>query len=144
MGEVAPSLARPLGFTQPVWAAVLDVAAIAGNMPSGRRYREVPRYPASKRDLAVIVRSGVTHEDLLATIRGAGGTLLDAAWLFDVYAFREGEHAGLRSMAYALEFRSPERTLTDREVDEGIAAIVRALESERGARIRGAAEGSRV
>ncbi|HEX7078580.1 MAG TPA: phenylalanine--tRNA ligase subunit beta [Candidatus Eisenbacteria bacterium] len=144
MGEVAPSLARPLGFTQPVWAAVLDVAAIVGNMPSGRRYREVPRYPASKRDLAVIVRSGVTHEDLLATIRGAGGTLLDAAWLFDVYAFREGEHAGLRSMAYALEFRSPERTLTDREVDEGIAAIVRALESERGARIRGAAEGSRV
>lgn len=143
MGEVAPSLARPLGLTQPAWAAVIDLAVVSAAAPTGRRYRDVPRYPASKRDLAVIARPDVTHEDLLATIRAAGRPLLDSVRLFDVYAFREGEHAGRRSLAYALEFRSAERTLTDREVEESFAAIVRALRTERGATLRGGAEGSR-
>ncbi|MGE5176208.1 MAG: phenylalanine--tRNA ligase subunit beta [Hyphomicrobiales bacterium] len=141
MGEVAPSLARPLGLTHPAWAAVLDLAAVAACVPTDRRYRDVPRYPSSKRDLAVIVQPDVTHEDLIATIHAAGKPLLDSVRLFDVYAFREGPHAGRRSLAFALEFRSPERTLTDREVDEAFAAIVRALTKERGATLRGGAEG---
>jgi phenylalanyl-tRNA synthetase beta chain len=112
--------------------------------PSERRYREVPRFPASKRDLAVVVRPDVTHEDLVLVIRAAGGGLLQSIRLFDVYKFRDGEHAGRRSLAYALEFRSTERTLTDREVEEALAAIVRALESKLGVTIRGGAEVQRA
>jgi phenylalanyl-tRNA synthetase beta chain len=140
MGEVAPSLARQMGLSQPAWAAIVDLAAALRAAPRDRRYREVPRFPASKRDLAVIVRPEVTHEDLAAAIRAAGGPLLHTIRLFDVYKFRDGEHAGRSSLAYALEFRSPERTLTDREVEEAIAAIVRALESKLGATLRGGAE----
>jgi len=145
MGEVAPSLARSLGLDRPAWAAVLDLAALAKAAPTGRRYREVPRFPASKRDLAVMVRPGTTHEALLASIRAAGGPLLRAVRLFDVYDFRDGVNRGQKSMAFALEFISPERTLTDREVDSAIAAIVAALSSKHGAEVRGAAgEASRA
>ncbi len=140
MGEVAPSLARQMGLSQPAWAAIVDLAAAYRAAPRGRRYREVPRFPASKRDLAVIVRPEVTHADLEAGIRAAGGPLLHTIRLFDVYKFRDGEHAGRSSLAYALEFRSPERTLTDREVEEAFAAIVRALQSKLGATLRGGAE----
>jgi phenylalanyl-tRNA synthetase beta chain len=139
MGEVAPSLARQMGLERPAWAAILDLGVLIQAAPGMRRYREVPRFPASKRDLAVVVRPEVRHEDLVAAIRAAGGALLHTIRLFDVYKFRDGEHAGRSSLAYALEFRSPERTLTDREVEEAFAAIVGALEGM-GATIRGGAE----
>jgi phenylalanyl-tRNA synthetase beta chain len=139
MGEVAPTLARPLGLERPAWAAVLDLAALLLAAPADRRYREVPRYPASKRDLAVIVRPETAHGELEAVIRAAGGSLLDAVRLFDVYSFMDGEHKGRKSLAYALEFRSTERTLTDREVESAFAAIVAALESKLGAVLRGGA-----
>jgi phenylalanyl-tRNA synthetase beta chain len=139
MGEVAPSLARQVGLERPAWAAILDVATALKAAPAERRYREVPRYPASKRDLAVIVRPGMTHGQVVAAIHSAGGGLLHTIRLFDEYMFQDGEHAGRRSLAYALEFRSPERTLTDREVEAAIASIVRALESK-GAVLRGGVE----
>jgi phenylalanyl-tRNA synthetase beta chain len=144
MGEVSPSLARQMGLEPPAWAAIVDLETALEAAPSERRYREVPRFPASKRDLAVVARPGVGHGDLAAVIRAAGGGLLHSIRLFDVYKFRDGEHAGRQSLAYALEFRSPERTLTDREVEEAFAAIVRALESKLGATIRGGAEVQRA
>ena len=143
MGQVSPSLARSSGLDRPAWAAVLNLAALAKATPSSRRYREIPRFPASKRDLAVMVRPGTTHESLLESIRAAGGPLLQEVRLFDVYDFRDGEHRGQKSMAFALEFRSLERTLTDREVESAIAAIVAALSSKHGAEVRGAAEEAR-
>jgi phenylalanyl-tRNA synthetase beta chain len=139
MGEVAPSLARQMGLDRPAWAAILDLRVLMQAAPGMRRYREVPRFPASKRDLAVVVPPGMRHEDLAGAIRAAGGGLLQSIRLFDVYKFRDGEHAGQSSLAYALEFRSPERTLTDREVEEAFAAIVSALE-KKGAWIRSGAE----
>src|SRR5712671_4141642 len=144
MGEVAPSLARQMGLERPAWAAIVDLEHARLAAPSERRYREVPRFPASKRDLAVVARPDVTHQDLVLAIRAAGGGLLHSIRLFDVYKFRDGEHAGRRSLAYELEFRSTERTLTDREVEEALAAIVRALESKLGVTIRGGAEVQRA
>jgi phenylalanyl-tRNA synthetase beta chain len=139
MGELAPALAGSAGLGRPAWAAVLDLSILSKASPQGRRYRDVPRFPASKRDLAVLVRPEATHETLVESIRAAGGPLLQEVRLFDVYEFRDGEHQGKRSMAFALEFRSLERTLTDREVESAIAAIVTALSSKHGAEVRGAA-----
>ncbi len=137
-GEVAPSLAAGLGLDRPAWAAVLDVGALSEAVPSGRRYQAIPRYPASKRDLAIIVSEGALHADVEDAIRTAGGALLSQAQLFDIF---EGDSigAGKKSMAYALEFRSPERTLADREVDASVGAIVRALQAKFGAVVRGGA-----
>lgn len=137
-GEVAPSLAGGLGLDRPAWAAVLDVGALFEAVPAERRYKAIPRFPASKRDLAIIVSAGTLHADVEGAIRAAGGALLSRASLFDVF---EGESigAGRKSMAYALEFRSPERTLADREVDASVDAIIRALQAKFGAVVRGGA-----
>jgi phenylalanyl-tRNA synthetase beta chain len=139
VGEVAPKLARALGAERPVWAATFSVAALAKAATSIRRYREVPRYPASTRDVAVAVsRHDVTHEDLLRTIREAGGPLLERARLFDLFRMGKGDEAP-RSLAFALEFRASDRTLTDAEVDAAVTTMVRTLETRHGAVLRGAA-----
>jgi phenylalanyl-tRNA synthetase beta chain len=140
MGEVAAALAASMGLDRPAWAAILDVAAIERAAPLVRRYRDIPRYPATKRDLAVIVPRETHHAELEDAIRKAGGALLDRVRLFDVFeGHRLGE--GRKSMAYALEFRSPDRTLSDREADGAVQSIVRALEERFGAVLRGGASG---
>ncbi len=138
VGEVAPKLGRALGAERPMWAATLSIGALARAGTPVRRYRDVPRYPASKRDLAVVVsRPDVMHEDLLGTIRDAGKPLLERARLFDL--FRLGPEAeAARSLAFALEFRVGDRTLTDAEVDAAVATIVTTLEKRHGAVLRGA------
>ena len=142
LGEVAPSLASALGLNRPAWAAVLDVAALKVAVPGKRGYGPVARYPASKRDLAVIVPADTHHADLGASIRASGGAQLEEVRLFDVF---EGGPvgAGKKSMAYALEFRSPDRTLSDREVDGLVEAIVRTLQTKFGATLRGGPPASR-
>ena len=90
MGEVAPSLARQMGLERPAWAAIVDLETALEAAPSERRYREVPRFPASKRDLAVVVRPGLGHEDLVAVIRAAGWEPLHSIRLFDVYKSATG------------------------------------------------------
>jgi phenylalanyl-tRNA synthetase beta chain len=135
-GEIAPSLAAALGLDRPAWAAVFDLAALAERTAGGRRYRAIPRYPASKRDIAVIVPTNVAHASLVKVLREAGGAILTQARLFDV--FQGGAiGAGQKSMAYALEFRAPDRTLEDREVDATMASIVRAVSAAFGAVVRG-------
>jgi phenylalanyl-tRNA synthetase beta chain len=86
------------------------------------------------RDLAVVAAEDVPYQTVERTVKQAGGALLENVRLFDVY---RGERIpeGTRSLALSLTFRSPERTLTDEEVDEIVARIVRALE-EIGARLR--------
>ncbi len=139
LGQVAPRLATASGVERPAWAAVLDFAAIAEAVPAQRRFTPLPKYPAVKRDLAVVVDRAVSHGEVEATIRRGGGRLLESVRLFDVF---EGEQLGSnkKSLAYALEFRSPERTLQDGEVDEAVRALVRALGSAVGATLRGGVE----
>jgi phenylalanyl-tRNA synthetase beta chain len=139
LGQVAPKLAAATGLERPAWAAVLDFDAIADLVPSRRRFQPLPKYPSVKRDIAVLVDRGVTQGEVEETIRRGGGRLLVNVLLFDVY---EGEQLGSdkKSLAYALEFRSPERTLQDKEVDEAVQGLVRALGSTVGATLRGGVE----
>ena len=140
LGEIAPSLAERLGLDRPAWAAVLDVASIGTAAPGVRKYTDIPRFPASKRDLAVVVPREAHHGELERVIREAGGSFLADVRLFDVFEGRAiGE--GKKSMAYALEFRSPDRTLSDRDVDGAVEAIVRALTTKFGAALRGTPAG---
>jgi phenylalanyl-tRNA synthetase beta chain len=140
IGEIAPALAERLGLDRPAWAAVLDLESVGNAVPPERRYADLPRYPASKRDLAVVVPREAHHAEMDRVIRDAGGPLLAGVRLFDVFEGRAiGE--GKKSMAYALEFRSPDRTLSDRDVDEAVSAIVRTLEQKFGAALRGSSAG---
>ena len=134
-GELHPSLLAGLDAGSGV-AFELDVepllaAAIAGE----ELYEDVTTHPAIAEDIAVLADRATSAERIRATVIGAGGELLRAATVFDVY---EGEQvpAGKRSLALRLEFQAADRTLTDAEVAKVRAAIVAALASI-GAELRG-------
>jgi phenylalanyl-tRNA synthetase beta chain len=139
LGQVAPQLAAATGLERPAWAAVLDLSAIVSVMPARRRFQSLPKYPAVKRDLAILVDRSVPQGEVEETIRRGGGRLLASVRLFDVF---EGEQlgSGKKSLAYALEFRSQERTLHDRDVDQAVQELVRALGAAHGATLRGGVE----
>jgi phenylalanyl-tRNA synthetase beta chain len=104
-------------------------------VPERRLYEDVITYPALKQDLAFVVDEGVRAGDLVAAAREAAGPELREMRVFDVY---RGEQSGpgKKSLAFAVEFRSPERTLADEDAERLRAKIVKALAERFGARLR--------
>ncbi len=140
IGELHPLVAREWDLDTAdddgVAAFELDVDVLA-ELTEGvlATYEDVTSFPAVLQDLAVVAATGVSAAAIVDAVRGAGGDLLASAAVFDVY---EGEQVGegRRSLALRLEFRAPDRTLTEDEVTERRDAIVSAL-GEIGGQIRG-------
>jgi phenylalanyl-tRNA synthetase beta chain len=135
-GEVHPLDASRLDFPGRVAIAELDVAFLGTHGGAAVPvFRQVPRFPPVRRDLAFVLPDEVPAGVVRGAIEAAGGELLDRSLLFDV--FRGGAiPEGSKSLAFALEFRAPDRTLTDDEVDPVVVAIVDRLRSELGAELR--------
>jgi phenylalanyl-tRNA synthetase beta chain len=139
LGEIHPLVAQAWGIDQPVAAFELDlgaVLAVAVDRALVESYEDVTSFPAVRQDLAVVVDAAVPAADVVDAVREAGGALLADAGVFDVY---EGEQvgAGKRSLALHLEFRAPDRTLTDEDADAARAKILAALTEQVGAVARG-------
>jgi phenylalanyl-tRNA synthetase beta chain len=100
-----------------------------------RPYRAIPTTPAVEVDLALLVSGATTAEQIEAIIRKEAGELLESVVLFDEFAGK-GIPEGSRSLGWRLTFRSPERTLKDKEVQGRTAKIVRSLEEKLGVRQR--------
>jgi len=114
---------------------VIDCGVLFGKASERWNYHAPPKYPAVERDLAIVVPEEVSHRDILEEIRACSGDLLEAVALFDVY---RGEQiaAHCKSMAYAMRFRSGERTLTDGEVTKLQEKVLRRLVSRYRAELR--------
>jgi phenylalanyl-tRNA synthetase beta chain len=96
----------------------------------------LPKFPSIERDIALLVDIDTPAGELLDTIRIAGGDLLESVRVFDFYQGTQVP-AGKKSLAYALVYRSPERTLTDEEVTERHNRVLEALKAEHQAELRG-------
>jgi phenylalanyl-tRNA synthetase beta chain len=98
--------------------------------------KPVSEYPPVLEDIAVIVDEALPADRVEALIRQTGGKLLASVRLFDVF---RGEQigAGKKSLAYALTYQSQEGTLTDKEAAAIRSRIIRRLENELGAKLRG-------
>jgi len=101
-----------------------------------REFIGIPRFPAVKIDLAIVVPEDVTVERVEQSIRSAGGKLLEDARLFDVYRGK-GVEAGKKSLAFSLTYLDPERTLTDDEVSSAHEKVVRKVTGAVGGELRG-------
>lgn len=112
----------------------LDTAPLLAPAPR-RLFQPLPRFPSLQRDLAVVVAEAAACAALLETIGEVGGELLESVVAFDEY---RGDQlpAGNKSIAFALAFRSPQRTLTDPEADKLMAAIKQALKERHRAGFR--------
>lgn len=135
VGELHPRVARAYELQGRVAAWELDFSTVLALATEDRRYRPLPRYPAVTRDVAFMLADHIPAARAEEVIRHHGGALLESLRLFDVFR-GEGILPGHRSLAYSLVYRSPDKTLTDREVDEVHAGVRRALEVELGATLR--------
>ncbi|HMJ95438.1 MAG TPA: hypothetical protein VK486_06275, partial [Thermoleophilaceae bacterium] len=128
IGELHPLVLREWELDGPVAAFELDAERLFELAPQASTYSDVTSFPAVLQDIAVILPDDVSAERLAEVVREGGGELLRSLRVFDLY---HGEQVGegSKSLALRLEFRAPDRTLTDEEVAERRAAIERALES---------------
>lgn len=134
IGQLHPRLAAMIDIDVEVLAFELDLEPLAAR--SLPRAGELSRFPAVRRDLAVVVAEPVEWGALSATIRQAAGGLLREVVLFDRYV-GQGVEPGFKSLAMGLILQDTSRTLTDRDVEAVVASVVAAVEREHGARIRG-------
>ncbi|MDQ6736648.1 MAG: phenylalanine--tRNA ligase subunit beta [Gemmatimonadota bacterium] len=132
--------AGPVDVDAPVWAPAvfgveIDVAGAFALERATNSYRSLPVTPAAEFDLALLVPDSVPAIRVGDSIRATAGEMLESLVLFD--EFRGGGLApGMRSIAWRLTFRHPERTLRDKEIEGRRARILRALDEELGVRPR--------
>ena len=137
VGELHPDVLDAFSLSGPVLYAELDVEALvaAAEQPAETGLRALPRFPASTRDLAVVVEESSEAGAVAAALREAGGALVEAVELFDLY--RGGQlPAGKKSLAFRIRYRDPEATLTDARVEEAHARVVAATQQQFAASLR--------
>ena len=133
LGRLHPEVSRRLELT---YSAVLfEIETESGLDAVVPRFHEISRFPAVRRDLAVLVAEPVPVQALLDTMRRSAGTLLTGLVVFDIYRGR-GIADGFKSVAIGLNLQDISRTLTDDETDAVVAQVVADLEREHSATIR--------
>ncbi|HEX7804925.1 MAG TPA: phenylalanine--tRNA ligase subunit beta, partial [Cellulomonas sp.] len=119
-----------------VAAFEVDLDAVVAHAVGVPYFQDLTTFPPVRQDLAVIVEDAVSADDVLAAVRGAGGKLLRGVRVFDVYRGAQvGD--GRKSLALALTFQAPDRTLSDEDVAPARGKIVDALASQVGGELRG-------
>jgi phenylalanyl-tRNA synthetase beta chain len=137
LGELHPALLDDFALLRPVLYAELDVNLLfehsRGHLPP--QVRPLPRFPASARDLALVVPEAVEAAAVAKGLREAGGALVEEVELFDLY---RGEQVapGTKSLAFRVRYRDPEATLTDARVDEAHRRVLAEAERTFKAQIR--------
>jgi phenylalanyl-tRNA synthetase beta chain len=135
-GELHPRVVRAYGLPEgAVAAADLDAQSMLDAMPDRHSVTAVPEYPPVLEDVAVVVDEAVPAGQVADVIRRAGGESLASVRLFDLYR-GDPVPQGKKSLAFALVYQAPDRTLTDAEAARIRAAIVRDLQAEWGASLR--------
>jgi len=135
-GEVHPAVAERFDLRARTLLLELDVDALAASATAARAYAEPSRYPAVRRDLAVVVRVETPAADVLHAVRQGGAKLLRSVEVFDVYTGEQIE-PGTKSVALSLVFQAPDHTLTEREIDGVFGNVQRRLRDAAGATVRG-------
>jgi len=134
-GVLAPGAAAAYEVTAGAVAAELELAALVEAAVLAYTVEPPARFPAVRRDLALVVAEAVGAAALEGAVREAGKPLLESASIFDCYRGKQVPE-GTKSLAVRLAFRAAERTLTEKEADEAVSAIVAALGKQLGARLR--------
>jgi phenylalanyl-tRNA synthetase beta chain len=123
-----------LGLPERTCAMELDLDALPAPEPATAP--GISTYPPVLLDVALVVGAGVAAADLENTLRASAGPLLESVRLFDVYVDADRLGPDRRSLAFALRFRAPDRTLTNEEATSARDAAIAAAAERHGARLR--------
>jgi phenylalanyl-tRNA synthetase beta chain len=133
LGELHPRLQQELSLTAAPLLFELDLDALLdAELP---HYREISRFPAVRRDLALVVAEGVAMETLLSHVKVAARGFLQSVTVFDIYR-GQGVKKGFKSVALALVLQDTSRTLTDDDVESTVSTVIERLKQQAGAELR--------
>lgn len=133
LGAVSQKLRHPYRLSSQMALCELELKPLLKNSANAGRISPVPQFPLVRRDVAIVAAPSVTNAAVERTIRKNAGKTLAGATLFDIFKMKDSSG---RSLAYSLEFRSPERTLTDEEVGRSFKQVVDALKAMDGVEVR--------
>ena len=129
LGQLHPLVAGNYDLEGEVYCCELDFTRMMGLRKPAPTYVPLPKYPAVTRDLAVVCDESRTVAQVESCMIRAAGKHLRHIRLFDIYRGK-GVAEGKKSMAFSLELRADDRTLTDGEVEADVARILAALQAE--------------
>ncbi len=135
IGQIHPLVAETYGIGGEVYVADLDFTTIEASVAEERVFHSLPRFPAVTRDLALVCEESLTVGELERCISGAAGKLLRKINLFDIYR-GPGVPAGKKSVAFSLELRADDRTLTDEDSTGVVDRVLKALKEEKNVTLR--------
>ena len=135
MGQVHPLVAKNYGIDTDVYCAEISFTKLLQCRLPDATYSPLPKYPAVTRDLALICDEAVTVAQAEEVITAAAGKLLRDVKLFDIYR-GVGVPEGKKSMAFSLELRADDRTLTDTDSEGVVTKVLNSLKEKLNATLR--------
>lgn len=134
VGQVHPATAKAYDIPE-TYVAELNLSAIEEQLQPAQPFTEITKFPAVSRDVALLLKAEITHQEVLDAIQDAGVKRLTDIKLFDIFS-GDKLGVGLKSMAYSLTFQNPESSLTDEEVAKYMEKIEKSLTEKLGAEVR--------
>lgn len=134
-GKITKSVAEKFDIEDDVFVCELKTSVLSAQWVGEKKFKDLPRFPSVRRDLAFIVEMTLPQEKVEGAIREVGGSLISKLLLFDVY-IGEQVGGGKKNLAYSLEFQPYDRTLTDKEADDLVEKIVAHVQGQCHAKLR--------
>jgi phenylalanyl-tRNA synthetase beta chain len=133
LGKIHPALAH--SYDLDVNTCLFELRFAAIRQGTLAQFQPISRYPSIRRDLAIVVDTGVSAADLRHVVADAAGALLQELVFFDVYQGK-GVESGRKSIAFGLILQDYSRTLTEQEIESVVARVTGRLDEEFGATLR--------
>lgn len=124
MGEIHPEVAENYECPNRTYIAEADAGVLIDASTTEKQYRQLPKFPAITRDLAVVVDTELYVAQMLEAIRQKGGEYLEEVSIFDVYKGAQVPD-GKKSVAFSLSFRALDKTLKDEDVNIAMERILK-------------------
>lgn len=136
VGEVYPDVQEAYDIDTRVYVAEINLVKLFAHAVDHREFKALPKYPAISRDLALLVKDGVSSDQVVAVIKKVTNRkLLESVEIFDVYK-GQGVPKGNTSIALTVVFRAPDRTLTDDEVQAEIDHALKSMKRKYRVKLR--------
>ena len=135
IGQIHPLVAKNYGMECEIYCAQINLTKLFDLQLPAATYTPLPKYPSVSRDISVVCDEAVTVADAQNVIVNAAGKLLRSIRLFDIYR-GTGIAEGKKSMAFTMELRADDRTLTDADSEQIMSKVLSALDEKLGAVLR--------
>jgi phenylalanyl-tRNA synthetase beta chain len=135
LGQLLPALAKKYDLRDAVFLAEFNLDLLLAKRNPAKSFKALPQFPASRRDIAMLVPEATTHEAVLQAVKQTKAANLESVELFDVFRGK-GVPEGQKSLAYAFTYRAADKTLTDADVNAAHAKVLEAMKTVLNAELR--------